>query len=605
MRISEKTLGLLKQGDLREQVQSLIGPPAKKTQSNWWWVSPFGSERTPSFAVTSNGPKGNLFKCFSQGIGGNDIISFVRHWQPQMGFVDAVKFIADQVGVEVEFDGSENRLSGNDPYGINRHYQNEWAGTLAKCQPVKDWLLRERAVSHEVASEYGVGYCIGGHIPEWHTQDELVQYDIMRAGTSGDYWTFNQRVTFPFRTLSGQITGFYGRGVEAGRHKHLNTKGTEIFHKSDNWFGLHENWRHIRKEGIAYICEGQFDVVGQAEAGVRLFISTGGAQFSHAHAKTVRGLGLSKVVLAFDGDTYGMKKNLDGSVSYQKGKLLSALSSLISAGVVPDILFLPPQNKNSGDPKMDPDEIRKHHDNSRYLKEMTMPVQVFASKMIRYLREWPQLQYQCFRDWMDTWQVDDGIMAKMLVDSFSAEMKAIGFSEKDIYKHVIPASMKKVKPKPDKPDISHTPWYRLIQLGVHYPENTIELMEMIESGLEPDSQAIDFGFVSLGDGDRPYKDGSFVLRDSLLDRMKDHIMREGEQDLDFKDSDLGGMYAGMAMMEAKWDEYAVRELVIRVRQDRLEEIRNRITDTMKKAASEKNWELYEQAENYLQLTQNA
>ena len=61
----------------------------KKKGQNYWALSPFTSEKTPSFSVS---PAKGIFKDFSSGKGG-DAISFVMEVEG-VGYIEALKILA-------------------------------------------------------------------------------------------------------------------------------------------------------------------------------------------------------------------------------------------------------------------------------------------------------------------------------------------------------------------------------------------------------------------------------------------------------------------------------------------------------------------------------
>ena len=68
----------------------------KKTGGRYFGLCPFHNEKTGSFCVT---PDRQMFHCFGCGMGGG-AITFVMHAEG-MTFPDAVRFLADQVGLAV------------------------------------------------------------------------------------------------------------------------------------------------------------------------------------------------------------------------------------------------------------------------------------------------------------------------------------------------------------------------------------------------------------------------------------------------------------------------------------------------------------------------
>ncbi len=98
---------------------------------NYLGLCPFHSEKTPSFNV--NAEKG-FYHCFGCGKSG-DTIEFLKEYK-QIGFVDAVKELADFAGIQIDFgEKSEDKQNPNAPlYEINnqaaRLYNTFWSVSL-------------------------------------------------------------------------------------------------------------------------------------------------------------------------------------------------------------------------------------------------------------------------------------------------------------------------------------------------------------------------------------------------------------------------------------------------------------------------------------------
>ena len=80
--------------DIVEVVSDFIS--LKKSGSNYKALSPFTSEKTPSFFVS---PSKQIFKCFSTGKGG-DAIEFLREVD-SMTYIEAIKYLGEKYGVEI------------------------------------------------------------------------------------------------------------------------------------------------------------------------------------------------------------------------------------------------------------------------------------------------------------------------------------------------------------------------------------------------------------------------------------------------------------------------------------------------------------------------
>ena len=85
--------------------------PLKKKGSNYFGLSPFKKEKTPSFSVNE---EKKIFHCFSTGEHGNVIDFLIK--VKGYSFKDALYELADKAGVELSFKSS--KLSQNFEKGI-------------------------------------------------------------------------------------------------------------------------------------------------------------------------------------------------------------------------------------------------------------------------------------------------------------------------------------------------------------------------------------------------------------------------------------------------------------------------------------------------------
>ena len=90
--------------DIVEVVSDFIS--LKKSGSNYKALSPFTSEKTPSFFVS---PSKQIFKCFSTGKGG-DAIEFLREVD-SMTYIEAIKYLGEKYGVEINEYEIDNSVS--------------------------------------------------------------------------------------------------------------------------------------------------------------------------------------------------------------------------------------------------------------------------------------------------------------------------------------------------------------------------------------------------------------------------------------------------------------------------------------------------------------
>ena len=90
---------LLDRTDIVDVVQRFV--PLKKAGANYQARCPFHNEKSPSFTVS---PSKQFYHCFGCGAHGTAISFLMQH--SGVGFVDAVKELAERAGLVVPDDGA-------------------------------------------------------------------------------------------------------------------------------------------------------------------------------------------------------------------------------------------------------------------------------------------------------------------------------------------------------------------------------------------------------------------------------------------------------------------------------------------------------------------
>ncbi|NBW25047.1 MAG: DNA primase, partial [Betaproteobacteria bacterium] len=231
----------------RADVVDIVGRHVqlKKGGANFMGLCPFHGEKSPSFSVS---PSKQFYHCFGCGKNGN-VISFLMDFSG-MGFVDAVKELAQQYGLQVpEEDASpEDRARA----AAQRERQQTLIDVLEKANAAYrkelktaaravDY-LKGRGVSGQVAKDFGLGYAPEG----WrslasvfpHYDDPLlVESGLVIVSTPEDggeekrYDRFRDRVMFPIRNVKGECIGFGARVLGDEKPKYLNSPETPVFSK--------------------------------------------------------------------------------------------------------------------------------------------------------------------------------------------------------------------------------------------------------------------------------------------------------------------------------------------------------------------------------------
>lgn len=294
----------------------------KKAGINHKGLCPFHGEKSPSFIVS---PSRQTYHCFGCGVHGDAVRFLMEH--AGMGFLDAVRDLAQQVGMAVPEDDSspQERERG----AALKQRQATLSDVLAKAaehyrKQLKDSpravaYLKGRGLSGQVAARFGMGYAPEGWRP---LASAFARYDdplleesglvISHEPDSGDeadrkrYDRFRDRIMFPIRSVQGEVIGFGGRVLDKGEPKYLNSPETPVFSKGRELYGLFEARSALRQKGYVLVVEGYMDVVALAQLGFPNAVATLGTACTAEHVQKLFRF-TDSVVFSFDGDAAGRR----------------------------------------------------------------------------------------------------------------------------------------------------------------------------------------------------------------------------------------------------------------------------------------------------------
>ena len=283
----------------------------KKGGANYVGLCPFHSEKTPSFSVS---PAKQFYHCFGCGVHGN-AIGFLMAYA-SMGYVDAIKDLASQVGLQVpdERPPTPQELARKeketDLYAVLEKAMDFYRGELKKSPRAIDY-LKGRGLTGEIAAKFRIGYApddwqgLKG-VFEDYSKSFLVEAGLVIENEGKRYDRFRDRVMFPIFSARGAVIGFGGRVMGEGEPKYLNSPETPLFEKGRELYGLVQARDAIRTEGYALVVEGYMDVVALAQYGVANAVATLGTATTPVHVAKLLRLA-DELVFCFDGDAAGRK----------------------------------------------------------------------------------------------------------------------------------------------------------------------------------------------------------------------------------------------------------------------------------------------------------
>ncbi|MEX8504985.1 DNA primase [Leptothrix ochracea] len=305
----------------RTDIVSVVGRTVqlKKAGINYKGLCPFHGEKSPSFVVS---PTRQTYHCFGCGVHGN-AVGFLME-QSGLGFIDAVKDLAREVGMNVPEEESSPAERARAAEEKSRritltevmsragdHYRAE-----LKASPRAIAYLKGRGLSGEIAARFGLGYAPAG---PHSLASAFGQYDdpllieaglVIHRNEEGEdgrrYDRFRDRIMFPIRNVQGETIGFGGRVLDRGEPKYLNSPETPLFVKGRELYGLFEARSALREHGHVLVTEGYMDVVALAQLGFANAVATLGTACTADHvAKLCRFT--DQVVFSFDGDAAGRR----------------------------------------------------------------------------------------------------------------------------------------------------------------------------------------------------------------------------------------------------------------------------------------------------------
>lgn len=320
----------------------------KKAGQNYSACCPFHNEKTPSFSVS---PTKQFYHCFGCGAHGT-AISFLMEYSG-LGFVEAVKELAEGAGLAVPDDGRRERSQEEQQVSLSlgevlnqalTFYRRE----LKRSQAAIDYLKR-RGLSGEIAAKFGLGYApddwqaLKGAVADYSAAALKDAGLVIDSDEGRRYDRFRGRVMFPILDARGNVIGFGGRVIGEGEPKYLNSPETPLFEKGRELYGLYHARRAIRDLKQVIVVEGYMDVVALAQHGVENAVATLGTATTPVHLEKLLRMA-ENLVFCFDGDKAGRKA---------AWRALEVALPVITDGKSVSFLFLPQED--------DPDSFVRAH----------------------------------------------------------------------------------------------------------------------------------------------------------------------------------------------------------------------------------------------------
>lgn len=228
--------------ELKELIQSVniidfIGQYVDLEQKGeeWWGLSPFTNEKTPSFSIRKDPP---LFYDYSSGIGGN-LYTFVKHYNRCSNY-EAVEIIKKYAGYEGEVDVRQGKMAATldcKRYMRQKSSTKQSKGIILPEEYMERYEKRDDKLF--VWEQEGI------------SRESLDKFQVFYDG-------FSDRLVYPIRDTGGHIVNIGGRALDPEWKEKNMRKYTYFF----SWgtmavvYGLFENMEAILKAKEVIIFEG-------------------------------------------------------------------------------------------------------------------------------------------------------------------------------------------------------------------------------------------------------------------------------------------------------------------------------------------------------------
>jgi DNA primase len=276
---------------------------------------PDHSEKTPSFSVS---PDRGFYYCFGCQRGG-DAIKLVSELK-NFSFVDAVSYLAERNGVDLEFEGVADPGAARERSSRRRAIHKALAAAAvyyhkyllksrsSEAENARNY-LKSRSLEYSTIEEFRLGYApprgVGGFAgvaARLGFERKILDAAGLLSARGGE--RFSGRITFPISDRRGRIVGFGARALGDDHPKYLNSPETEIFNKRDLLYGFPQVSDAVRKERAALIVEGYTDVLMLYQSGIKNAVATLGTATTPAHLRTLSGYA-DRIYVLFDPDAAG------------------------------------------------------------------------------------------------------------------------------------------------------------------------------------------------------------------------------------------------------------------------------------------------------------
>ena len=296
----------------------------RKRGVNYIGLCPFHDEKTPSFSVS---PSKGICKCFSCGKGGSSVHFIMEH--EQLSYYEALKYLAKKYNIEIEerelSDEEKQIKSDRESMLIVNSFAQEYFTNIlfqhAEGRSVGLAYFHERGFRDDIIRKFALGYSLEQRDAlaaearkKGYKEEYLLKTGLCLEGQNGSISDrFRGRVIFPVFSLSGKVLAFGGRILKKNDKlaKYVNSPESEVYHKSNELYGIYQAKQSIVKNDNCFLVEGYTDVLSMHQAGIENVVASSGTSLTPGQIRLIHRF-TNNITVIYDGDAAGIKASLRG-----------------------------------------------------------------------------------------------------------------------------------------------------------------------------------------------------------------------------------------------------------------------------------------------------
>jgi DNA primase catalytic core len=235
---------------------------------------------------------------------------------------DALIDLAREAGVTLEPLSPEHKAKQDSRarlYALMDHAAQFYTARLYDNDAALDYLCGARNLSLETIEAARIGYApsewarLCAHLKACgYSEGEMTDAGIFGRDkdTKKLYAIFKDRIMFPIFDTKGRVVGFTARAMGDAQPKYKNSPESDLFHKSDNLYGISidkGDKRDLQGDKVKVIVEGCIDVLTGLMAGFRGIYACLGIGFSETQLSLLCQENTERLVFCLDKDAAGRK----------------------------------------------------------------------------------------------------------------------------------------------------------------------------------------------------------------------------------------------------------------------------------------------------------